>query len=182
MNREILVADARDVENLYDEMAITIAADFDPAPVLVGILRRGLPIAEALAQRLERITGQRPETCELALKRYGEKLELLHDHPLLDPGSLGMDVSGKRLILVDDVLYTGESMMRAASFLRKAGARRIEIAVLARRCGLTMPVQARYIGLTLDVRPDWVIHCEIPPFEDKLGIRILHRDAVLSHG
>jgi len=45
-----------------------------------------------------------------------------------------------------------------------------------------MPVQARYIGLTLDVRPDWVIHCEIPPFEDKLGIRILHRDAVLSHG
>lgn len=182
MSREILVADTRDVETLYDEMAAAIAADFDPEPVLVGILRRGVPIAEALADRLARLTGRRPETCELALKRYGEKLELLHDHPHLDPGSLDMDVTGRRLIMVDDVLYTGESTMRAAGFLRKAGARRIEIAVLARRCGLTMPVQARYIGLNLDVRPDWVIHCEIPPFEDELGIRILHRDAVLSHG
>ncbi|PKL96465.1 MAG: hypothetical protein CVV18_01625 [Gammaproteobacteria bacterium HGW-Gammaproteobacteria-8] len=182
MSREILVADATDVETLFDEMAADMAASLDPSAVLVGILRRGVPIAAALADRLQARTGQRPETCELALKRYGEKLELLHDHPHLDPGSLTMDVSGRRLIMVDDVLYTGESAMRAAGFLRQAGARRIELAVLARRCGLTMPIQARYIGLSLDVRPDWVIHCEIPPFENELGIRILHRDAVLSSG
>ena len=158
---------------------ITPLVGLERPVVLIGLMGAG---KSTIGRRLAQRTGHRPEICELALKRYGDKLELLHDHPHLDPGSLTMEVAGRRLVMIDDVLYTGESAMRAAGFLRHAGASRIELAVLARRCGLTMPIHAQYVGLTLDVRPDWVIHCEVPPFEPEWGISIAHREAVLAQG
>lgn len=75
--------------------------------------------------------------------------------------------------MIDDVLYTG---------MRRAGARRNELSVRVRRCGLTMSDHAQFVGLTLDVRPDWVMHCEVPPFEPEWGISIAHHDAVLNPG
>lgn len=175
---DFVVANASDVEALLDEMAGKMAPGLHQKTVLLGILRRGAPLAQMLADRLERLVGWRPEVCELKLKRYGERLELLHDQPHIDESSLISDIRGRHLIVVDDVLFTGESLLRAISFLRHAGASRIEVAVLAERRGRTMPIAAEFIGMKLDIRPDWVIHCEVPPYEEELAIRIAHHRAV----
>lgn len=175
---DVAVANAADVEAILDDMADEIAPHLTRESALLGILRRGAPLAQMLAKRLSARCGWSPRVLELKLKRYGERLELLHDRPHLDESSLLAAVRDHHLIVVDDVLYTGESLLRAVDFLRQAGATRIQIAVLAERCGRTMPIAAEFIGMKLDIRPDWVIHCEVPPYEDHLAIRIAHHRAI----
>ncbi|MDX1626527.1 MAG: phosphoribosyltransferase family protein [Wenzhouxiangellaceae bacterium] len=170
------IADSEDVETLLDEMADAIAPHLSESTALVGILRRGAPLAEALADRLEDRTGRRPEVGKLKLKRYSDELELLHDRPELDEDTLDIDIEDRHLVLVDDVLFTGESMLRAAGWLRAAGATKLQTAFLCVRAGRTMPVHADFVGATLEVRPDWVIHCAVPPYEEALGISVARTD------
>jgi len=166
------LADAAAVEALLDELAGAIRPHLQATTALVGILRRGAPLAQLLAQRLEAAGGRAPEVGELALKRYSDDLTVLHDRPRLDKDSLDIGVHGRHLILVDDVLFTGESMFRAACHLRAAGATRLQTAVLCTRGRPTMPVRADFAGRRLDVGPGWVVDCAVPPYESALGITI----------
>jgi pyrimidine operon attenuation protein/uracil phosphoribosyltransferase len=176
--REMRIADAGDVETLLDELAEALAGRVTEQTVLIGILRRGKPLADALAARIADRGGPTLEVGQLKLKRYSDQLDLLHDRPHIDPDTLDVDVEDRHLILVDDVLYTGESMFRAACRMRAAGATFIQTAFLCARTGRKMPLHADFVGCRLDIRPDWVIHCEVPPYEDELGIVLAHQDAV----
>lgn len=178
--RILALVDRRGVEALLDELARAMAPWLQAETALVGLLRRGVPLAHMLAARLERINGTAPEVGELKLKRYGDDLTLLHDRPALDEDTLKIDVVDRHLILVDDVLYTGESAFRAAGFLRAAGARRLQIAVLCARDQQFMPVRAEFIGRRIDVGESWVIECSVPPYESELGIAIKHHSAIAS--
>lgn len=170
--RELEVAGPGDVETLLDELATSMNAHMQADTALVGILRRGAPLAHMLAERLARDGRARPEVGELKLKRYSDDLELLHDRPALDEETLDIRIDKRHLILVDDVLYTGESMFRAACFLRAAGATHLQTAFLCARVGRRMPIHADFVACQLDIRPDWVIHCAVPPYEDEPGITI----------
>jgi len=174
------IANAGDVETLLDELAEAIRMEMRPDTALVGILRRGKPIADALADRLA-TRGDRPDVGVIGLKRYSDDLELLHDRPKLGPEQLDIEIEDRHVIVVDDVLYTGESMFRAACRLRADGASRIQTAFLCARTGRTMPIHADFVASRLDIRPDWVIHCEIPPYEAEFGIVLAHQDALRSH-
>lgn len=176
--REMRIADAGDVETLLDELAEALAGRVTEQTVLIGILRRGKPLADALAARVAGRGGPTLEVGQLKLKRYSDQLDMLHDRPHIDPDTLDVDVEDRHLILVDDVLYTGESMFRAACRMRAAGATIIQTAFLCARTGRKMPLRADFVGCRLDIRPDWVIHCEVPPYEDELGIVLAHQDAV----
>jgi pyrimidine operon attenuation protein/uracil phosphoribosyltransferase len=159
-----------DVEAMLDRMAAQISLYMSRHTALIGILRRGAPLAHMLAHRLARLSKGPPEVGELALKRYGDDLELLHEHPELDGRTLDLDVRNRHLILVDDVLYTGESLFRAACFLRAAGASRMHVAVMSRRGHPDMPLQTHVVGCRLDVDGGWIVDCRVPPYEDRLGI------------
>lgn len=169
---ELQVVDAAGVEALLDELAERILPHFSRDSALIGILRRGKPLALMLADRLSRRVDFTVQVGELLLKRYSDTLELLHQHTHIDTEVLDLDVENRHLILVDDVLYTGETMLRAACAMRNAGASHIQTAFLCARPGLRMPLHADFVGARFDIRPDWVIHCQIPPFETQLGITL----------
>jgi len=169
---ELKVIDAEGVEALLDELAERIAPHFGRNTALVGILRRGKPLATLLAERLSTRLDTRIEVGELKLKRYSDQLDLLHDRPHIETDVLDIDTEGRHLILVDDVLYTGETMFRAACNMRAAGASRIQTAFLCARPGLRMPLHADFVGARFDIRSDWVIHCAVPPYENHLGITL----------
>ena len=175
---ELQIIDADGVEALLDQLADSIGPQLSSSTALVGILRRGKPLAEMLAERLDKRHGLRPALGFIKLKRYSDSLELLHDRPHIDDDALDIDIEDRHLILVDDVLYTGETMFRAACSLRARGAAHIQTAFLCSRPGLKMPLHADFIGARFDIRPDWVIHCAIPPYEDHLGIVLAHQDAL----
>lgn len=179
---ELQIIDAEGVEALLDRLADAIAPQLSPSTALVGILRRGKPLAEMLVERLQTSHGVRPALGALTLKRYNDSLELLHDRPYLDDDALDIDIQERHLILIDDVLYTGETMFRAACRLRAGGATHIQTAFLCARPGLKMPLHADFVGARFDIRPDWVIHCAIPPYDDHLGVVLAHQDALRNKG
>ncbi|HEX7035860.1 MAG TPA: phosphoribosyltransferase family protein [Pseudomonadales bacterium] len=170
----VRLTDAAEVERLLDVLARAIAADLSPDTALVGIVRRGAPLAQRLAERLRR-QGHPVEVGELALKLYDDTLERLYEHPHLDASALDLDVKGRHLILVDDVLYTGESLLRAVCHLHAAGARRLQIAVLCSRGRPLMPIHADFVGLRLEVDEGWIVECHVPPYEEDFGIHLVQR-------
>ncbi|MEX2499394.1 MAG: phosphoribosyltransferase family protein [Wenzhouxiangellaceae bacterium] len=181
-DNELQIIGADGVEALLDQLADGIRPHMSSSTALVGILRRGQPLAEMLAERLGKRHGLHPEVGKLKLKRYSDSLELLHDRPHIDEDALDIEIEDRHLILIDDVLYTGETTFRAACSLRAGGATRIQTAFLCARPGLKMPLHADFVGARFDIRPDWVIHCAIPPYEDHLGIVLAHQDAVRKSG
>ncbi|MBW7859950.1 MAG: phosphoribosyltransferase [Rhodocyclaceae bacterium] len=177
MNERFLLHDRTGVETLLDEMARQILARFDDTPlVLLGVLRRGAPLADALDQRLRHARPGWPiERIDLKVKRYSDDLRLLHPETLLDanPQQLACDFDGRRVLVVDDVLYHGHSLARVLEFLRPRGATSVHAAVLVDRCVARLPVQAGIIGARLQIAPGDIIECNVPPYESDLRIDLL---------
>jgi pyrimidine operon attenuation protein / uracil phosphoribosyltransferase len=139
---------------------------------LVGVRRRGLPIATLVAEAMRRIDGSERVVAEVELKRYDEDLNVLYRQPHIAAGPLPFDPVGSSVLVIDDVLFSGRTMLRAAAHLLDAGAARVECAVLCARGGREAPIAARYVGMRFDVGEDHVIEVHTPPYEAELCVRI----------
>lgn len=142
---------------------------------LVGMLRRGEPLARMLQKPLASDLGlSELAVYGLSLKRYSDDLQLLHPQTLLteNPQLAALDLASTTLLLVDDVLYQGHSLLRALNYLHSLGAQRLVSAVLVDRCVAKLPVRADVVGLRLQVSEDFVIECQVPPYEPNFCITL----------
>jgi pyrimidine operon attenuation protein/uracil phosphoribosyltransferase len=144
--------------------------------VVVGILRRGVPLANMLQQRLAR-DFRIPDLTRVDLKvqRYADDLTLLHPETKLTeaPQHAGLDLTGKTLLVVDDVMYKGYSMLRTVEYLAGKGASEMRTAVLVDRGAAKLPVRTDIVGIRLDVAPNDIIECNVPPYETEFRIDVL---------
>jgi len=151
----------------------------DPATlVVVGILRRGAPLADRLCVHLARLCGVvRIERMDLDIKRYADDLSLLYPQTRLrETGDVPVaNVSGRSVLLVDDVLYEGHSMLRAVHWLVQHGAGVVRTAVLVDRACARLPLAADIAGITLEVAPRQIVDVHVPPYESDFGIYINRR-------
>ena len=173
--RRFRLYDSAATSLLLDDMARALAPRIvDPsATVVIGIRRRGAPLADALALRLaERHAIPRLRRLDLKIKRYSDDLHLLHpDTQLTEQGpDVAAAVHKRHVVLVDDVLYQGHSLLRAVRWLVDAGAASIRTALLVDRGIATLPVHADVAGATLRIPDDAVVECNVPPFEAELAI------------
>ena len=146
--------------------------------MLVGILRRGAPLAEMLGARLERDFGVvRLPRLNLAIKRYADDLTLLHpETPLTEaPEHAALDLTGRTILLVDDVIYQGHSMLRAIDYLARKSPAEIRTVALVDRDVARLPVRTDVVGARLDVAPGDIIECNVPPYEAEFGIDLCRR-------
>lgn len=115
--------------------------------VLVGIRTRGVPIAERLAATIESIEGKRPPVGVLDITLYRDDLSTLSYQPIVHPTELPVDISGKTIVLVDDVLYTGRTIRAALDALIDMGRpKTIQLAVLIDRGHRELPIRADFVG------------------------------------
>lgn len=115
--------------------------------VLVGIRTRGVPIAERLADTIEAIEGKRPPVGVLDITLYRDDLSTLSYQPIVHPTELPIDISGKTIVLVDDVLYTGRTIRAALDALIDMGRpKTIQLAVLIDRGHRELPIRADFVG------------------------------------
>jgi pyrimidine operon attenuation protein/uracil phosphoribosyltransferase len=170
---------AAQIEAVIDSMARQAAGLFARRRevALVGILRRGEPLAQRLQQALVNQGLPCWPLYPLRLKRYADDLSLLHADTALteNPDLAALDLSRTSLLLVDDVLYEGHSLLRASAWLARLGASEVRTAVLVDRCVSRQPVRADITGLHLQVAPTDIIECNVPPYEDELCIEVLRR-------
>jgi pyrimidine operon attenuation protein/uracil phosphoribosyltransferase len=114
---------------------------------LVGIKRRGVPLAERLGKMISAIEKRPIDTGVLDIHFYRDDLSTAGMRPVVTPGALGFDVNGRDVVLCDDVLYTGRTTRAALDALFAYGRpRRVQLAVLIDRGHRELPIEATYIG------------------------------------
>jgi len=143
---------------------------------IVGVLRRGAPLADKLTQLLvERYGLSAPTRLDLLVKRYADDLTLLYpDTQLLEDKQAALiDLAGYTLLIVDDVLYTGHSFLKVLEFFVRKNPERILTACLVDRKVNTVPIKADIIGVDLQIAPGDVVECHVPPYEPAFEIQLL---------
>jgi pyrimidine operon attenuation protein/uracil phosphoribosyltransferase len=114
---------------------------------LVGIRTRGVPLAERLAKLLGEIQGGTPPTGILDINLYRDDISLSRDHPVLESTEIHFEMSGSKIVLVDDVLFTGRTIRAALEALIDLGRPDwIQLAVLVDRGHRELPIRADYVG------------------------------------
>lgn len=148
--------------------------------MIVGILRRGAPLAEMLHSKLKKnFNLANISLMNLQIKRYADDLTLLHPETLLveDKKYDLLDLAGTTVLVVDDVIFRGHSMLRAVEYLARKQAAEIRTAVLVDRGANKLPVRIDISGVRLDVAPTDIIECNVPPYEPVFKIDI-HQPAI----
>jgi pyrimidine operon attenuation protein/uracil phosphoribosyltransferase len=114
---------------------------------LVGIKRRGVPLAERLGKLISGIEKCPVDTGMLDIQFYRDDLTTAGVRPVVTPGAIGIDIEGRDVVLCDDVLYTGRTVRAALDALFDHGRpRRVQLAVLIDRGHRELPIEATYVG------------------------------------
>jgi pyrimidine operon attenuation protein/uracil phosphoribosyltransferase len=114
---------------------------------LIGIKRRGVPLAQRLGKLIAGIEKRPVDTGTLDIQFYRDDLSTADVRPVVTHGALGCDVEGRDVVLCDDVLYTGRTIRAALDALFDHGRpRRVQLAVLIDRGHRELPIEATYVG------------------------------------
>lgn len=115
--------------------------------VLIGIRRRGVPLAKRIAKRIEEIEGTTIPLGILDITLYRDDLSQLAYQPLVRKTEVPFDITNKKVVLVDDVLYTGRTVRAALDALIDLGRPKlIQLAVLIDRGHRELPIRADFVG------------------------------------
>ncbi len=114
---------------------------------LIGIKRRGVPLAERIGKLIAGIEKRPIDTGVLDISFYRDDLSTQGPRPVVTPGAIGFDVTGRDVILMDDVLYTGRTIRAALDALFDHGRpKSVQLLVLIDRGHRELPIQATYTG------------------------------------
>ncbi|QKD45705.1 phosphoribosyltransferase [Alicycliphilus denitrificans] len=170
--------DRAELDAVMHAMAGRVAAWLQPQQRLavIGILRRGAPLAQRLTELLVQRHGIAPPLrLDLSVKRYADDLTLLYPETRLDEpaGHAAPDLGGHSLLVVDDVLYSGHSLLRVLQYLAGKQPQQIRVATLVDRCVARLPVHADVVGVRLEAAPGSIIDCHVPPYEPDFQIDLV---------
>ena len=126
--------------------------------VLVGIANRGDDLARRLAEEIVRIEGTKVQVGALDITFYRDDIGLRSEAPEVHETSIAFDISGKIVVLVDDVLYTGRTIRAAMNALVDFGRPvAIQLAVLVDRGHRELPIRADFVGKNIPTREDEIV-------------------------
>ena len=143
---------------------------------LVGIQRRGVPLAHRLAKLLEAIEKKPVDVGTLDIHWYRDDLSTRDVRPVVTPGSLGFDVTGRDVVLVDDVLYTGRTVRAALDALMDHGRpRRVQLLALIDRGHRELPIEATFVGRTIQTTAREIIEVKLEEVDQSEQVLLMER-------
>jgi pyrimidine operon attenuation protein/uracil phosphoribosyltransferase len=129
---------------------------------LVGIKRRGIPLAQRLGRVIDRIEHTKVPVGTLDITLYRDDLTTVGPKPVWQKGDIGFDIVGKDVILVDDVLYTGRTTRAALDALFDHGRpRKVGLLVLIDRGHREIPVEATFVGRRVQTTSNEIIEVKL---------------------
>jgi pyrimidine operon attenuation protein/uracil phosphoribosyltransferase len=145
---------------------------------LVGIHTRGVPIAERLADLIESFEGVRPLLGKLDITLYRDDLTEIALQPVVKRTEINFDVQDKRVVLCDDVFYTGRTARAAIDALVDLGRPAvIQYAVLVDRGHRELPLRADYVGKNVPTSRQEVIKVKLESIDGSDGVELLELEA-----
>lgn len=151
------VLDPRGIDRTLRRMAdqiVELNAGTDNL-VIVGIQRRGVQLADRIVKIIKASEGVEVVSGALDITLYRDDLQTVGPRPVVGATTLPWTLEGQRVVIVDDVLYTGRTVRAALDELADFGRpSRIALAVLIDRGGRELPIHADIVGRTLDIASD----------------------------
>lgn len=143
---------------------------------LVGIKRRGIPMAQRLAKLISTIEKRDVMVGVLDINLYRDDLSTVGEIPVAQKGEIGFDVNGKHVILIDDVLYTGRTTRAALDALFDHGRpKKVDLLVLIDRGHREIPVEAQYVGRTVQTTENEIIEVKLKEIDDSEQVLLVER-------
>jgi pyrimidine operon attenuation protein/uracil phosphoribosyltransferase len=143
---------------------------------LVGIRRRGFPLAERLAKKMMEIEKTAPPVETLDITFYRDDLSTVAQKPVVQEVPSAFTVEGKTVILVDDVLYTGRTTRAALDALLDHGRpQRVDLCVLIDRGHRELPIQANYVGRVIQTSDAEVIEVRLREIDNQDKVMLCER-------
>ncbi|MDR6224769.1 bifunctional pyr operon transcriptional regulator/uracil phosphoribosyltransferase PyrR [Desmospora profundinema] len=136
--------------------------------VLVGIRTRGIFLAQRLAERIRRIEGEEVPVGELDITLYRDDLTEKAEQAEVKASQLPVDINGRTVVLVDDVLFTGRTVRAAMDALIDQGRpRMIQLAVLVDRGHRELPIRADYVGKNVPTSKSEIIQVMVAEYDSQ---------------
>jgi pyrimidine operon attenuation protein / uracil phosphoribosyltransferase len=143
---------------------------------LIGIRRRGVPLAERLAKLMGRIESTVIPVGALDITFYRDDLSTLGAKPVVQETKLNFDIQDKNILLVDDVLFTGRTIRAALDALFVHGRpRRVQLCVLIDRGHRELPIEAAFTGRTVPTTMREVIEVKLNEIDGKEKVLLVER-------
>lgn len=146
--------------------------------MLVGIRTRGIYLAERLAKNIEKFEGKAIPVGEVDITLYRDDLTVktVDKEPLLKSTKLPEEITNKKIILVDDVLYTGRTVRAAMDALMDLGRpAQIQLAVLIDRGHRELPIRPDYVGKNVPTSRQEIVNVELTEVDTQDQVTIVKR-------
>lgn len=141
--------------------------------ILLGVKRRGIPLAHLLAENMLRFEGVRVPVGELDITLYRDDLKAGIEIPSNEEKTIPFDVAGKKIIVVDDVIYTGRTARAAIEAVFDRGRpREIQLAVLIDRGHRELPIRADYVGKNIPTSRTEMISVQMDEIDGQTKVEL----------
>lgn len=144
--------------------------------VVIGIHRRGVTLAERISKMMEEIKGKKLPTGTLDITLYRDDLTRIAYQPVVRNTNILFPLDDKKVVLVDDVLYTGRTVRAAIDALIDFGRpKKIELVVLIDRGHRQLPIRADYVGKNIPTSPEEMVEVKVEELDGTDEVLILKR-------
>ena len=141
---------------------------------LIGVRRRGEPIARRIRDNIRRIEDVDVPCGSVDIRWYRDDLSTVADTPELRRIDLGFDVTDRDVVLVDDVIYTGRTARAAIEAVFSCGRpRSIQLAVLVDRGHRELPIRPDYVGKNIPTSRSELVQVRLPDFDGETGVFLM---------
>ena len=142
----------------------------------VGIKRRGVPLAQRLAKKIESLEKRAVPVGILDINLYRDDLTTVGVKPVVNPTEIPFSVVGKDIILMDDVLYTGRTIRGALDALFDHGRpATVQLLVLIDRGHRELPIEARYVGRNVQTTVDEIVEVKFSEVDGTEKVLIVEK-------
>ena len=145
---------------------------------LIGISRRGVPLAERIARNIEAIEGAKLPIGTMDITLYRDDLSKDDENPQVTGTKISFDVQDQKVILVDDVLFTGRTIRAAIEGIFALGRpAEIQLAVLIDRGHRELPIRADYVGKNIPTSRAELVAVNLPEYDGKCSVELFERES-----
>ncbi len=144
----------------------------------VGIRKRGVPLAHRLAQLVERIEKKPVPVGALDITLHRDDLSIREPKPAVQKAEIGFSITGKNIVLVDDVLYTGRTTRAAMDALFRQGRpKKVQLCVLIDRGHRELPIEATFVGRKVQTNREELIQLQLREVDDTDRVLLVEKRA-----
>jgi pyrimidine operon attenuation protein / uracil phosphoribosyltransferase len=143
---------------------------------LIGIRRRGVPLAERLSKSIGHIENVQVPVGTLDITFYRDDLSTVGPKPVVNQSEIGFAIQDKNIVLVDDVLFTGRTIRAALDALFSQGRpRRVQLCVLIDRGHRELPIEAAFVGRTVQTTMNEVIEVKLKEIDGMEKVLLMEK-------